>query len=314
MSSSMPVEVPANVRPVEFTSLQFVLQFETDFDFSLATLLQLRREFRRLIDWFDDSAEEGCRLGKLLTPPGFTDPVAKRKFRIPSPGFILHPPAELPRQLVAGDELTLPVLFLAKARADIPLFAALLETLGRTGISRSEGIFTLQEIQSVSHPDVTELLWSAGESLAAMEIPYQELGWWFDQRSFDQTLTLSLLTPTRLLRGNKPLFRTDFQGLFPYALRRISSQLYTWADCEPELDLPELLTDAAGVTVLENGLHWCDWRVLDGSPHQQSLGGLVGQIKLGGVTLERLVWVLSLLELFGFGKGATYGAGQCRLG
>jgi CRISPR-associated endoribonuclease Cas6 len=307
----MPIEVPANVRQVEFTALQYVLQFETDFDFSLATLLQLRREFRRTIDWINHATGDSQRFRELLTPQRFVDPVARRRFRSPSPGFILQLPAGTPTQLEAGDELVLPVLFLGKSRAEIPLFSELLEALGRSGMAGSEGIFSLQGIRSVSHPAGMELLWTTGACLADLSIPYQELGWWLDQRNFESSLTLSLLTPARLLRGNKPLFAADFHRLFPFALRRVTSLLYTWADCEPEVDIQELLVAAEAVDTLENGLFWSDWRVLDGSPHQQSLGGLLGQIKLGGKSLSKLVWVLGLLELFGIGKGATYGAGQC---
>jgi CRISPR-associated endoribonuclease Cas6 len=293
--------------------LQFVLQFEADFDFSLATLLQLRREFRRVIDLINLAAGDSQRFRELLTPPGFTDPVARRRFRNPSPGFIMRQPEGLPRHLVAGDEVALPVLFLGKARADIPLFVELLEALGRTGMACSEGVFSLQGIWSVLPSADRELLWSPGDSRADLSIPYQELGWWLDQRSIESSLTWSLLTPARLLKGNKPLFSTDFQTLFPFALRRVSSLLYTWADCEPKVDVQALLVDSSAVDLLENGLYWSDWRVLDGSPHQQSLGGLLGQLRLGGKALVKLVWVLRLLELFSIGKGATYGAGQCSL-
>jgi len=304
-------EAPVNIRQVEFTSLDYILQFEEDFELNLAAMLQLRREFRRIVGQVTDGQSKRTRLTHLLSPQGFSDPVARRRYRQPSPGFVLQLHEGVPKSIDAGDELALPVLFLGRARADIELVSKLLTALGSTGFANGCGQFSLLEIRQTARPGSGDLLWKLGEPQFNLSIPYQEIGWWLDQQLCHSPLKLSLLTPTRLLKKNKPLFAVDFPSLFPFALRRVTSMLYAWGDCEAALDVPELLNSAGEVTIIDNALRWVDWRVLEGSPHGQELGGLTGDLWLTGDGLQSVFWVLQLLELFNLGKGAAYGAGQC---
>lgn len=304
-------KVPEQIRSIEFSCLYFILQFEEDCDVTLATILQLRREFRRVMELLGIDDRHTDRLKQLLSPPGFSDPVARRRYRHPSPGFVIRPPEGLPRHCEAGDELALPVLFLGRARIDVDLFAQVLTALGQSGLSSGMGRFALLEIDQALDSAPGRRLWTPGKSASELSVPYQDLGWWLDQRNGQSPVRLALLTPARLLRNGKPLFRGDFQKIFPFALRRVTSMLYAWGDCEPEVDIAELLRIAGEMTVLENTLSWHDWRVLEGSPQGQEIGGLTGELVLDGAGCQSLSWVLHLLELFNLGKGAAYGAGQC---
>lgn len=307
----MQGRIPENIRSIEFSRLDYVLQFEEDCEVKLATILQLRREFRRAIERLGMDNPQAGRLKHLLSPPGFSDPVARRRYRQPSPGFVIHPPADLPRDCDAGDELAVSVLFLGRARADIDLFTQILISLGQSGLAAGRGRFSLLAINQAMDPSTEPGLWSSGQPVAGWSVPYHELGWWLDQRRDRSPLRLTLLTPARLLSHGKPLFRIDFPQLFRFALRRVTGMLYAWGDCEPAVDMAELLQSADEVEVLHNTLSWQDWRILEGSPLGQELGGVTGEILLEGPGLESLAWVLQLLELFNLGKGAAYGAGRC---
>jgi len=302
--------IPSQVRQVEFTLLQYQLQFEADFEFSLATLLQLRRELRQAIGLSGVAESQRRQLLALIDPPDLIDPVARRRFRKPSPGFVLQSPERLPQSLSAGDEITLPVLFLGRARNQIILFTELLQALGLSGIAGGEGPFSLQSIR-VEGPSPRQTIWTSEASLVHLSVPYQDLGWWLDQRQVGETLIWSIETPARLMKQHKPLFHAGFSELFPFALRRVTSMLYAWGGCELANNPSELLLAADSVTTVHVDLHWRDWRVLDGSPQRQELGGLCGKVELAGDQLASIGWILQLLELFNLGKGAAYGAGQC---
>jgi len=304
--------VPPEIRQVEFTELQYLLQFEEDFVFTIATLLQLRRELRQVIELSGVAVGQRGHLLALIDPPDLTDPVARRKFRKPTPGFVLHGPANLPQFLAAGEEIVLPVRFFGRSRNDIGIFTELLMTLGRAGIANGEGQFTLQEICCDVQP-ASQTLWTSGNSLANLSAPYQDLGWWLEQKPQATSLTWSIVTPARLLKNRKPLFSPGFHELFPFALRRVTSMLYCWGDCEITVNHQDLLQAAASVTTLHADLGWQDWRVLKDSPQRQELGGLVGSLLLTGSGLSYVSWILSLLELLNLGKGAAYGAGQCEI-
>lgn len=302
--------LPSQVKQVEFTALQYQLLFEADFAFSLATLLQLRRELRQMIELSGVAESQRGQLLGLIDPPDLADPVARRRFRKPSPGFVLHSPAPLPRQLTAGNEITLPVIFFGRARNHIVLFTELLMALGGVGIASGEGPFSLQLIK-VAGPSSLQTIWTSEASLVHLSVPYQDLGWWLDQRQIGETLIWSIETPARLLKQRKPLFNASFSDLFPFALRRVTSMLYAWGGCELANSPIELLQAADSVMTVHADLRWHDWRVLDGSSLRQELGGLCGEIELAGDGLATIGWVLHLLELFNLGKGAAYGAGQC---
>jgi len=304
--------VPPEIRQVDFTELEYLLRFEEDFVFTIATLLQLRRELRQVIELCGVAVGQRGHLLALIDPPDLTDPVARRKFRKPSPGFVLHSPANLPHFLAAGEEIALPVCFFGRSRNDIGVFTELLMTVGRAGIANGVGQFTLQKISCDVQP-ASQTLWTSGKSLANLSAPYQDLGWWLGQRPQATSLTWSIVSPARLLKNRKPLFSIDFCTLFPFALRRVTSMLYCWGDCEIMVNHQDLLQAAASVTTVHAELRWQDWRVLKDSPQRQELGGLVGSLLLTGSGLTSVGWVLSLLELFNIGKGAAYGAGQCEI-
>ncbi|HKK01810.1 MAG TPA: hypothetical protein VJ955_06540, partial [Desulfuromonadales bacterium] len=88
-----------------------------------------------------------------------------------------------------------------------------------------------------------------------------------------------------------------------------------YAHCGVELvdAAASLLTASSRVGVLSNRLTWQDWRRVDSHAESPGFGGIVGELDLGGETLEELLWVLQLGELLNLGKGASYCAGHYRL-
>jgi hypothetical protein len=67
------------------------------------------------------------------------------------------------------------------------------------------------------------------------------------------------------------------------------------------------------VKLIQNHLHWKDWRTLNKEQSDQNLGGLMGFLSMKGDALSELLWILQLGSFFNFGKGSTYGAGQYQL-
>ena len=141
--------------------------------------------------------------------------------------------------------------------------------------------------------------------------PVSHLSWWLErQPGLNDSIELELVTPLRLLRQGKPLFKVDFTAIFPYLLRRVTALLASYSRFELIAEPGRLISLAKRVKLLENRLVWNDWRTLKLEHGGQNLGGLLGHLSIAGDELAELLWVLQLGSLFNFGKGAAYGAGQ----
>lgn len=304
---------PAQLEGVEFSQLQFDLQFEEAFRFSPATCLQLRRELWQLAERMPASHDKSAACRSLLKPPPFADPVARRRFRQPAPGFVITPPVTAGVDLEAGDELKLTVQFFGQIRSQVPLFIELLKALGPRGIAFGAGRYTLLAVKSLLMPESPQQLWNSAKPTVELNLPFQDLGWWLDRQPCGTDVRLEVVSPLRLLQQGRPLFELTFDRMFPFVLRRVSSMLYAWGSCELQVGPAELLAVGMSVRQLDSTLSWSDWRVLQADSGSQGIGGLLGTMRLQGQELVEIGWLLQLLQLFNLGKGAAYGAGCFRL-
>jgi hypothetical protein len=89
--------------------------------------------------------------------------------------------------------------------------------------------------------------------------------------------------------------------------------LHAHCDLEPISEPIRLLDTASRIEAEWLDSRWIDWRDIGEEGESGTIGGCAGRLRLAGPGLEDLLWVILLATLFGIGKGAAYGAGQCRL-
>lgn len=302
------------LKQVRFSDLQLRLELEEDFAFDFPVLLQLRRELRQaagLLSRSGDTAQK-IRLQQMLMPADFADPVARRRFRRPSPAFVFAWPPAGVRRLRAGDELVLPFRLWGHGRSQLSDLLRLFAALGQIGLHHNHGRFRLLGAESAGE-GARRQLWQSGEPLMDLETPYSDLEWWLGQIPETDELELEFLTPARVLSRNRPLFKPQPAELFAAMLRRVTGMIYAWAGVELPLDARQLIETAASLQPLVWSLAWRDWRQLAGEEGSQDLGGLLGVLTLAGPGLKEVGWVYQLCELFNLGRGAAYGGGCCRI-
>lgn len=314
MSDLFPL--PAELAQVEYAQLYFHLEVCADFDLPRLALLQLRRELMQALRQLRQSGNVQLveQLSRLLQPPLPGDPALRRLVQKPAPALVLLPDLEQYGLIEAKQRLVLPVLFLGDGLQGIEAFRLLLVQLGQQGLFSGAGQFRLDGIESEDNSGLRAMLWWSGEPETALRPPINELSWWLQRQppSGDHVL-LEFHSPLRLLRQNKPLFKTDFAELFPFLLRRVTAMLAGHCRVELVADPGGLINQANQVEVVNNRLRWQDWRRLDGAEEGQDLGGLLGTLELRGPALADLSWLLQLGSLLNIGKGAAYGAGQYRI-
>lgn len=295
------------LRRADYTFLHYRIRFDEDFLLPAYALLRLRRELSRVLTYNLNDAWSHSDFASLLQPTLPTDPVLLRRVQQPAPGFILRIDSLLPQKYVAGDQLTLHVCFFARGMLLVEPFTRLLETLGPVGLCRKAGRFHLESIDEDSGQSADRELWSGGSFSIAPTI--LDLSQYLEPFS-GSSVKLEFMTPARLLKKSRPLFRSGFEEIFPFILRRVTGMLAVWADLEDVFNKDHLLECAATIVESDNRLHWQDWRPL--LKHEEA-GGLSGSVILGGSELGELWPLLVIGEIFGIGKGAAFGAGRYRL-
>lgn len=296
-----------NLHRAEYVRLRYQLRLKEDLLLPPYALLRLRREFNRLIkgDMTDIVAHDQFK--HLLRPPLPIDPALLRRVQQPSPGFILQVNQLQKQQLSTGDLLPLTVCFFGRGIMQVETFSYLLENLGQVGLSGSAGRFSLESIEDCIDLDAAEPLWRGGSFMLTPRINDLSFA---DTSAAPSSVAFELLTPARLLRNNRPMFKSGFTEIFPFILRRVTGMLAAWADLEDVFDVRYLLDCSRKLVESDSRFSWKDWHPLD---NNDSAGGLIGSVALSGAELGSVWPLLKIGEQFGLGKGAAYGAGRYRL-
>jgi len=292
---------------IEYSLVHFHLEFLERIQLPIERLLRLRRDLstagRQVL---------GDRFPALFDPSLPTDPVALRRHQRPGPPFVLRLSPQQAGAYDVGDRLSLTVLFWGAGIQMLGEFALVLQRMGQIGLHRGEGNFELVEIEAVDAGDNSHRIWSGG-AFAGLSPPVNDLRWWLEAFAEVDAIVLEFVTPARLISRSRPLFRVDFQQMFPFVLRRVSSIFYFHCGAEIFGEVSALLSAVEHVVEVDNRLSWQDWRTLEGSDHSQELGGITGSIVLGGDSLQGLLWILRAGSLMNLGKGSSYGGGSYRL-
>ncbi len=313
MSDLFPL--PHELEQVEYAQLYYHLQPNDYFDLPELALLQLRRELLQALTVLADTDQlEDIAQAKILLQPTLPDdPVLSRLVQKPAPAFVLQPDLSRQGLIEPNGRLVLPVLFVGNGLKQIDLFTRLIEQLGLQGLHKGTGQFCLDGVEAEDASGLRAMLWIKGEPKPKPKLipPVCDLLWWLQrQKVAAEILSLNLISPVRLLRQKKPVFKPEFSDIFPFILRRVTSMLAKHAAVEVVSDPVGLIQQAAQVEVITNHLQWHDWRRLTGEQGGQDLGGLLGEMQLRGAGLAEVYWLLQLGSLFNIGKGAAYGAGQ----
>lgn len=295
---------------LEFCRLHFQLDFLDACDLPGETLQRLRRDLHRAGRLtLDDTSV----FSALFDPAPAVEPEARRRYQRPGPPFVFAPARGLPRHLEPGDTMTLSVSLWGDGIQLLRPFAATLATLGHSGLWQGTGPFEIRSLQAEDAAGNRSILSLEPGTGASSAPPVNDIEWWLDTRPRAETWRLSLVIPARLITGGRPLFRAEFQQLFPFILRRVTSMAFAHCGADLVDRADDLLQAAAAARVRENLLHWEDWRSLAGDQGPIELGGLIGSLTLDGPLDEDLLTVLHLGSLFNLGKGAAFATGCYRL-
>lgn len=257
-----------------------------------------------------------CPYGYIFETSVPEDSQVLRNLRaVPLP-FVIEPPLDERREYHPGDRLDFGLVLVGKAINYLPYFILAFQELGRNGIGKPRGRYSLQRITAIHPWDGRKNLVYDGVdvrvgepdlSLTSQEIVQQVTGLPTDH------LTLEFLSPAQLKHQGKFATEPKFHIIVRTLLRRLSSLSYFHCDQQWETDYPGLIAAAEEVALVQSDVRWADWERFSGRQKKRlNMGGIVGSLTYKGALKDFLPLIL-LGELIHTGKATVFGNGKYRL-
>ena len=229
---------------------------------------------------------------------------------VPHP-FVIEPPLDKRQFYGIEDELDLNLILVGRAVDYIPYIIFAFEELGRIGIGKDKGKYSLEKVISINND--SEILIYDGDSHIRDDfyvMDSNELVQDAAQLNYQQ-VTFKFLTPTRIKNKGKLTIDIDFVIILRNLLRRLSRLAEVHCDEKWELEWSELIKMADDrVSTVCSELKWYDWkRYSQRQGTKMKMGGFLGEITFEGELAEFMPFI-KLGELLHMGKGTVYGLGM----
>ncbi len=309
-------EILSQLHEATYVRLFFQLEFSEPFTLPRGALLQLRREFFSVLRRLKGSEHELCaaRLHDLFTPPLPAEQLLRKQVKSPPPGVVLTPACLDERPFKAGDTITLPVFFVGMASSAVDDFFLLLTLLGKQGLYCGCGRFVVNQVQAEnSYGDRVDIEIANTASIVSQS-PVCDFKWMLENHfSPGQRVNVQFLSPLRLMKAGRPVFKMDARLLVDGLAKRIAAVIAYHCQLDIFFDQKDLDVVLSHVITLKNNLKWQDWRQLQGAISKQKIGGIVGELELNLGGHEDLIFLLYIGQYVNLGKSAAFGLGQYKI-
>ncbi len=242
---------------------------------------------------------------------------------IPRP-YIIEPPDETKSVYEPGEEIKFNLILIGNANEYLPYFIYTFNELGKAGIGKHRGKFTLKEVlvspQKVIFSKDTGRLSTITPMVIDLSRSVQDaLNQTYKNSLSTSSLTLRFLTPTRI-KYNRTLTKDlEFHILTRQLLRRLFL-LWYFHTSRDGLNLDDikgyhrnLINLASDIKIIKNNLIWHDWeRYSHRQKVKMKLGGFLGEISYRG-NIQPFIPFLKAGEYLHIGKGTTFGLGKYQI-
>lgn len=254
--------------------------------------------------------KEKCVYSYVFETPPPLDTRIMRKYKAAPHPFVIEPPLEKRRGYKPGDEISFGLTLIGGAIDYLPYFIYTFDELGKIGIGKGKAKYELQSVSS----DGRKIYDSASKTLKSFEPSWLSLNHSMSLRGDSDAISLSFLTPTRILFGGQLTLDLEFHMLVRNLLRRLSLLYYFHCNGDPsEWDFRGLIDKAKEAKVKESKLRWYDWTRYSGRQETRiKMGGFVGEITFEG-DLTPFISLIKAGEVLHVGKGTGFGLGRFKI-
>ena len=235
------------------------------------------------------------------SPPGHSHPRP----------FVLLPPLSQETEFSPGSRLILGLTLIGRAIDYLPFFLLAVEHMARAGLGRgwSRGRGRVRLLEARSPAPEAAPLYDGATRLIQEPLPVQHWSPDPDPKAQDRDLTLTFLTPARLVNRKQLVRQLSFAVLIRNLLRRLH-HLAAFAPQGIDLDYSGLARAAEEVATGAQDLTWHAWQRYS---HRQDrpvdMDGLVGSVQYLAVP-PLFHPLLELGQWVHVGKGTSSGLGK----
>ncbi|MHB8743791.1 MAG: CRISPR system precrRNA processing endoribonuclease RAMP protein Cas6 [Sulfuricaulis sp.] len=214
--------------------------------------------------------------------------------------------------LAVGSEYILSFTLIGRGNQLLPYMIFALQQAAELGIGAGRGRMSLADVeQQVMQDGPWKSIYKPGAQCEAHS------PWIPQPPDLPALVTLGFETPLRLKRneGLVGVKHFTFGALLPNLLRRISMLTYFHTDTPLETDFAGLVRAAKEVPIADAQLRWYDWsRYSSRQDREMALGGLLGDITMGGADLTPFWPYLWLGQYVHAGAVTSMGLGRYTIG
>lgn len=245
------------------------------------------------------------------TAPPQDAEVLRTYSHVPMP-FVIEPPLDTRTVYEPGEALDFGLVLVGRAINYLPYFIVVFRELGKVGLGRGRGKYTLREVAAVQPlAGVEETIYSAANEMVCerdLSVGWAEIE--AKSQISNPRLTVNFLTPTRMKHEGHLVARPEFHVLIRNVLRRVSSLYYFHCGERWEADYRGIIEAAKGVELARAETEWVDWeRYSRRQEATMKLGGFVGKVSYRG-DWAPFAALLILGQLVHVGKACVFGHGK----
>jgi len=279
--------------------------------------------FKRVVCAIRDKEEcpdcilkEKCVYSYVFETPPPSDTKMMRKYKAAPHPFVIEPPPEKRRGYKPGDEINFGLTLIGRAIDYLPYFIYTFDELGKVGIGKGKAKYELKDVFC----DEKKIYDSESKTLKSFKPSYLPLNMKNvivrnpDLNLDDEAISLSFLTPTRILFDGHLTLDLEFHILIRNLLRRLSLLSYFHCNGDPSTwDFKGLIEKAKDVKLKKRDLRWYDWQRYSGRQDTRiKMGGFVGEITFEG-DIKPFMPLIKAGEVLHVGKGTGFGLGKYRI-
>lgn len=245
-------------------------------------------------------------------PPEGTQIMGMAKYiTIPHP-FIIEPPEDTGKKFNPGEELAFSLILIGRAVEYLPYFIYTFNELGRIGIGKGRGRYTLKTVKSQKGSGEIRLYSAQDGAIKSVETEKLHIPEEYVFTDMAETqLTLNFITPVRMQHGRDLTVVPEFYIVIKNLMRRLNLLYYFHCGKkEAKWDHKNLLQEAEKVIIKDNNLKWWDWeRYSSRQDVRIKMGGLKGEITYTG-NIAPFMPILMAGQVLHIGKGTSFGLGR----
>ncbi|MBI4843640.1 MAG: CRISPR system precrRNA processing endoribonuclease RAMP protein Cas6 [Nitrospirae bacterium] len=277
--------------------------------------------------------KEKCVYSYVFETPPPSDTTIMRKYKAAPHPFIIEPPVERRRAYTPKDEITFGLTLIGRAIDYLPYFIYTFDELGKMGIGKGRGKYELKRVKSLElgvtseekehagvipakagiQNNIENIIYSADtKTLKPFEASYLSFSFNAKLKPHNsKLLTLSFLTPTRIIYDNHLTIDLEFHILIRQLLRRISLLAYFHCGIDmSDWDFKGIIEKAKEITIRKSDLKWHDWeRYSARQDTRMNMGGFVREVSFEG-NVEPFMPLIKAGEILHVGKGTGFGLGK----